>query len=91
MNRVERAKVEALRKCRMRSRVWDASFINSLAAQIHVDERLRLSPRQKFLLDILVYRYRRQLAGNVEFVLPDKEPVETDYVRTPPAQTVLFG
>jgi hypothetical protein len=90
MNRLDRAKVNALRACRMGFGTWDAAFVNSLAAQVQVDPALALSDRQRFLLDVLVYRYRRQLAGNVPFELPASEPKESDYVRSPPAQAVLF-
>lgn len=69
---------------------WDAGFINSLAALMQVDEKAPLSATQKFMIDTLVYKYRRQLAGKVSFELPKAPPIEADYVRGPAAQGALF-
>lgn len=69
---------------------WDAGFVNSLAALMNVDATAPLTARQKFMLDTLVYKYRRQLAGKVSFELPKVMPQEVDYVRGPAAQGALF-
>lgn len=90
MNRLEQEKITKLRGCRMGFATWDADFVNSLAAILQMDAKPPLTARQKFMLDTLVYKYRRQLAGKVSFELPKVEPQEVDYVRGPAAQGALF-
>lgn len=90
MNQIEQAKIKALQQCRMGWGAWDAGFVNSLAAQMTVDSHAALSLRQKFELDKLVFRYRRQLAGKTGFELPAEAPRETDYVPSVEGQGALF-
>lgn len=90
MNKLQQEKIKQLGYCRIGWGTWDADFINSLASKMKVDPKAPLSERQHYLLDTLVYRYRRQLAGQVSFELPEEPPQENDYVRGPEAQGVLF-
>lgn len=90
MNKLQQEKITKLRGCRMGWGTWDADFINSLAVLVKVDGKSPLTDRQKFMLDTLVWKYRRQLAGQVSFELPSEPPQETDYVHGPEAQGALF-
>jgi hypothetical protein len=90
MNKLQQEKIAELRACRMGWGTWDADYINSLAALLKVDAKAPLSGRQQYMLDLLVYRYRRQLAGHVSFDLPEEAPKEADYVRETAGQGVLF-
>lgn len=90
MNKLQQEKIAELRCCRMGWGTWDADFINSLAALAKVDCKAPLTDPQKFMLDTLIYKYRRQLAGHVSFHLPSEPPQEIDYVRGPEAQGALF-
>lgn len=90
MNRTEQAKIEALSRCRMGWGAWDAHFINALVAMTKVDAKLILTARQKFMLDTLVFHYRRQLANVTAFTLPKEVPREVDYAASPPGQGALF-
>lgn len=51
-----------------------------------------LSPRQKYLLQSLCYRYRRQLAGRVhDSLIPTDPPQLDDYVKEPPQHQSDLG
>lgn len=83
MNRLERAKVVALGKVRLLADSWDQQFVRSMTWLVQHDPGSVLTPRQKWMLDSELWRFRRQLAGRTDIGLPPKEPVEEDYVRPP--------
>lgn len=46
-----------------------------------------LTPRQKYMLRSLCYRYRRQLAGRVhDSIIPRQPPDINDYIKPDPVQ-----
>lgn len=82
MNRQERHKAEALSTCRIRE-PGDRRFARGMLMLARRDPGTVLSPRQKWLLDLLVYRYRRQLYGNERIQVPEVEPRLDHYTPRP--------
>lgn len=91
MNRHERAKAEALQACRIHD-PGDRKFARGMAMMARRDPDTVLSPRQKWTLDLVVYRHRRQLYGNDQIRVPETEPRLEDYQPKPRArrQMALF-
>lgn len=80
MTKEERAKALALNKCRLGFCQRSADrFVTSMAFLAKREPETVLTAGQKFYLDLLVYRYRRQLAGYKEFDIPAAEPCREDY------------
>lgn len=82
MNRHERAKAEALFQCRIHAE-GDRHFVRGMVLLARRDPETVLTPRQKWTLDCLVYRYRRQLYSHPEVNVPAREPRLDDYQPTP--------
>lgn len=82
MNRHERAKAEALAGCRI-SAAGDRAFVRGMVLLARRDRETVLSPRQKWTLDCLVYRYRRQLYSHPEVNVPETAPLIEDYQPKP--------
>lgn len=80
MNRDERAKARALAGCRLGVYSGEKRFIRQLYYIAGHDPDTALTPGQKWYLDHLVYRYRRQLAGSDGVSIPDSAPQRADYV-----------
>lgn len=84
MTKIERAKAQALARCRLLPGSFDKRFIrtvNYLAANSpdHV-----LTEKQRWLLDVMVHRYRRQLGGvDLPFEIPLESPALEAYAREP--------
>ena len=96
MNKTERAKVTALEGCRMPAPMFaaDRHFVRSMAWARDNDAAKVLTGRQKWFLDCMVYKYRRQLGGReLGFEIPAAAPVLADYGVEPPkvAQKTIFG
>jgi hypothetical protein len=74
---------------------WEKRFTQTMLYLVDQDPKQVLSPSQKWALDNLVYRYRRQLAAS-EIEIPKRLPVEADYLaaaehrRRPVRQAKLF-
>jgi len=65
---------------------WERRMIRTLRFIARREAHKPLTPKQKFQLDSLIYRYRVQLSGRIwPFDLPDQPPIEEDYV---PLETV---
>ncbi|HSH43088.1 MAG TPA: hypothetical protein VK973_13260 [Arenicellales bacterium] len=82
MNRTERDKVTALEGCRLPPRMFavDDDFVRNMAWLRDNDAGKVLTGRQKWFLDCLVYKYRRQLGGReLGFEIPAAAPVLADY------------
>lgn len=94
MNRLERAKARALQRLRLMPGLFDARFVESMAYLVRTAPDTVLTERQRYTLDAMVWRYRRQLSGrdNLGFLLPEHEPMPADYVREqrPPRQVPLL-
>lgn len=97
MNKTERAKVTALEACRMPGRMFaaDVEFVRSMAWARDHDAVKTLTGRQKWFLDVLIYKYRRQLGGReLGFEIPGEPPKAVDYGVKPdtgPKQANIFG
>jgi hypothetical protein len=83
MTRTERAKIAALGRLRILPGLWDARFVRSLAYMVRTAPNTVFSPGQRYQLDSLIWRYRRQLSGrdDLGFLLPETEPRQEDYER----------
>lgn len=94
MTKIEIAKTVALGKCRLGVWCGERRFVQGLAWLSEHSADTDLSWRQKWYLDGLLWRYRKQLAGREEgFVLPTSMPLEESYQpnpRKPPAQASLI-
>jgi len=77
----ERAKALALARCRMLPGSGEKRFVRSMV-YLAVDEPdTVLTPPQKWYLDTVVYRFRRQLAGrDDDFAIPAAAPDRADYL-----------
>lgn len=96
MNKTERAKVTALESCHMPSRMFavDHDFVRNMAWARDNDAKKVLSARQKWFLDVLLYKYRAQLGGRaLGFEIPGEAPKLDDYQKqdTGARQANIFG
>jgi hypothetical protein len=94
MNSIERAKVAALEECRLAFAVFDRTFIRNMGWLRANASGKTLSPRQKWGLDCLIHKYRRQLGGRaLPFEIPAEPPKLADYgIEEPKAmQKNIFG
>lgn len=78
MNKEERAKAEALARARINA-PGDAQFVRGMALLAKRDPATVLTPRQKWTLDSMVYRYRRQLYSDPKVSVPSQPPQLCDY------------
>jgi hypothetical protein len=83
MTKLERLKARALMRCRTLPDSWETQFIRSLGYIARVSPETVLTSKQRYTLDLMVWRFRRQLSGRVDlgFELPERPPVEADYER----------
>lgn len=85
----------ALSQCHMMPATFDKRFTRSMLYLANKDPDKVLSAAQKWALDNLVYRFRRQLAGS-DIEIPEQPPVEADYFaaaearKRPAKQAKLF-
>lgn len=83
MNRDQRAKATALMAVHFGGPRGDDErcFVRGLDFLASQEEQRPLSWRQRFFLDVLVWRYRAQLAGqpHLGFELPREAPRECEY------------
>lgn len=72
---------------------FDKRFAAALAWMARNDAAGTIKPKQKYYLDFLCYRYRRQLIGRARFQVPTAAPNERDYApqRRAKTQGELFG
>lgn len=94
MNRDQVAKVRALAECRLGVWCGEPRFVRGLLWLADHSPETVLSWRQRWYLDGLVYRYRKQLAGReLGFEIPTEAPREDDYRPEPKPQPQpnLFG
>lgn len=83
MTKLERAKIDALyRHVRIPAFGYGAITIKNLHWRVFNDPRGRLSPLEKYTLELCCWRYRRKLGGLVDFDLPTEEPLRSDYFPT---------
>lgn len=74
MTKAERAKAIALSQCRLRLCSWDIRFAQSMAWIAEHSPEIPLTQKQKFALNLMAWRYRRQLAGREDIELPTSAP-----------------
>ena len=93
MNKTERAKVTALQGCRLAFAAFDRTFLRNMAWVREHEPGKTMTPPQKWALDVLVYKYRRQLGGHVDFEIPAEPPQKDDYgiQEDQPKQKNIFG
>lgn len=87
MNATERTQVAALRRfVNFGLHRNGRNFTQHMAWLLDHEPDTPLTPRQKYMLVELCYRYRRQLGGRVhDSIIPLQPPVESDYVTPDPA------
>ena len=84
MTKLERLKTRALAThCRILPDSFDARFVANMAYTARTAPASVLTPAQKYNLDAMVWKYRRQLAGRPDlgFEMPEQPPREADYER----------
>jgi len=96
MNKTQRAKIQALRRhVRLSRAAGDHRFLASMIWLRDNEPGTVLQPKQAWLLDVVVYKYRRQLGGlDLEFDIPAQPPQLVDYGGEPkagPKQANIFG
>lgn len=95
MNKLEREKVSALDGVRLAWDQWDIRFVRNMLWLRDHDPKKTLTARQKWGLDMLLYKYRRQLGGQqLAFEIPAEAPKASDYGIQADAgakQTNIFG
>lgn len=80
MNADERAKARAVARCTIPD-PEDRRFARAMDWLARHEPDTVLSPKQRWALDEMVYRFRRQLAGTDAFVLPTAPPRLEDFER----------
>lgn len=85
MNTNQRAIIRVLREVQTIPYGYDARFIRSLDWMRRHEPEKTLTPKQRYQLQLLAYRYRRQLAGSLdESLIPTEAPDMDDYVHEKP-------
>lgn len=80
MTREQISKVAALAACRLGVFCGERRFVAGLGWLAEHSPGSALSWRQRWYLDALLWRYRKQLAGRERgFELPTAQPAEADY------------
>lgn len=93
MTKVQIEKVRALAKCRLADFQGERTFTNGMAWLAQHAPGTALSHGQRWYLDALLWRYRKQLAGRENgYSLPTAAPREEDYYPPgrEPAQKALL-
>ena len=80
MNRGERAKALALGGCHFAPADGAGRFARQLAWMAEHEPATVLSASQRWYLDALVWRFRRQLAGAAGVEIPPAAPVRASYL-----------
>lgn len=78
MNKIERKKAAALGRCRFYPGSWDKRFARDMAWLAEHAPETVLTPAQKWALDAMVYKYRRQLVDS-GLAVPEQPPRQADY------------
>jgi len=86
VNKKERIKARLLMRCKMAIE-GDRYYARSMSMLAKRDPQTVLSPKQKWLLDSMIYRYRRQLYRYETIEIPESPPQIEDYQRHPRATT----
>lgn len=79
MTKSERAKALALARCRIAPIEFDQKFVRAQAWVAEHDPGVVLTGKQKWALDVMCWKYRRQLAGVEGIELPPAAPRRADY------------
>jgi len=80
MTNTERQKAHHLNLCRLWPESFDNRFVRGMAWMAEHNKAKPLTNRQKFCLDLLIYRYRAQLASRLQQELMiDTQPNPDDY------------
>ena len=80
MTKTERLKAHHLNLCRFLRDSWEERFCHNMAWCAEHAASKPLTPRQKYALDMVVYRFRRQLAGRLpDELMLDTLPIKSDY------------
>lgn len=79
MTKPERAKALALFQCKMIPGTWDKGFARAMCYLAESVPATVLTPAQKYGLDLMTYRYRRQLAGS-DIEIPTEQPERENYL-----------
>ncbi len=79
MNKIEKSKVRALAACKL----WAGHqrIVCSLVYSLDNNLKQVLTPKQRWLLDSLVYAYRGQLFDSSDVTVPEHKPCLEDYER----------
>lgn len=88
MNATERTQAAALSRFVNFGPAFGArQFSRHLAWLLQHEPETTLTPKQKYMLRSLCYRFRRQLAGRVhDSIIPSDPPCEDDYITPEPVQ-----
>lgn len=85
MNTEQRTLIRAMQHIRTVPRSFDKKFIASMGWLVKHEPRKRLTPKQRYQLQLIAYRYRVQLAGSLdEAMIPTEAPRLEDYVQEKP-------
>lgn len=81
MNRAQRDKALALDRCRFYPGSWERRVVHDLALLASRVPDTPLTPKQRWLLDFLCYRFRRQLLTmeGLRFEIPMTVPEKSAY------------
>lgn len=93
MNSAERTQVAALQRfVHFGEHYTGRTFSKQMYWLLKNEAKTSLTPRQKFMLQGLCYRYRRQLAGRVhDDLIPTDPPREEDFITEPVVQQGDLG
>lgn len=80
MNKLEKEKVEALALLRIPDIGYGAVLIKNLCWRQDHEPNAPLSRKEKYLLELCCWHYRKALGGTVAFDLPSRKPEKADYL-----------
>lgn len=80
MNQTERDKVAALTLLRIPDIGFGSVLIKNLRWRIENEPSAPLSRKEKYLLELCCWHYRRALGGMVTFALPTARPQQAEFI-----------
>ncbi len=86
MTPLEIEKVAALALLRIPDVGYGAVLIRNLGWRADNEPKAPLSRKEKYLLELCCWHYRRALGGTVTFELPKEKPVQANYIPQRPPQ-----
>lgn len=82
MNATERDKVAALALLRIPDIGFGSRLVKNLRWRVEHEPDAPLSRKEKYLLEMCCWHYRKALGGTVNFALPTQPPQMADYLPT---------